>query len=403
MAIKEYLIKNNCICGGNLKNNIKLDKQPLINVFKSVKTKKFPTIISQCSRCYLVQLKYSIKDKLIFPNDYSYLSGDSKEKIEDYKDLISKISLKYKQKKSKILDIGGNDGSLSQIAKKKGFYVINIEPTNVYKLSIKKGVKTIKKKFGLNVANDFTKKGVKFDFIVSTNFFAHTNNLVSILKGTKKILKKNGLLIVEIQYLYKVLKANGFDSFHQDHKYYYTLNSIKKIFNIFDLNVFDAEFLKYQPEILRVYVDHNKRKKTQRCLNLLNNEKDSSISKKIKKLNNFRIRHISKLKLLIKKLIKQNKKIYGISASPRGCVLLNSAGLNQNTINMVGEMNGSFKLKKFIPGTDIKIEDENKIIIDQPNFVIILAWHLKKRLIKSLKKKGFKGKFIVPLPKIKIL
>ena len=99
MAIKEYLIKNNCICGGNLKNNIKLDKQPLINVFKRFKTKKFPTIISQCSRCYLIQLKYSIKDKLIFPKDYSYLSGDSKEKIEDYKDLISKISFKYKQKK----------------------------------------------------------------------------------------------------------------------------------------------------------------------------------------------------------------------------------------------------------------------------------------------------------------
>ena len=49
------------------------------------------------------------------------------------------------------------------------------------------------------------------------------------------------------------------------------------------------------------------------------------------------------------------------------------------------------------------MEDENKIITDKPDYVIILAWHLKKRIIKLLLKKGYKGDFIVPLPKLKIL
>jgi len=69
---------------------------------------------------------------------------------------------------------------------------------------------------------------------------------------------------------------------------------------------------------------------------------------------------------------------------------------------MVGEVSNSFKLNKYIPGTDIIIKDENRIIKDQPDFVIILAWHLKKRLIRNLVKNGFKGKFIIPLPKLKI-
>ena len=49
------------------------------------------------------------------------------------------------------------------------------------------------------------------------------------------------------------------------------------------------------------------------------------------------------------------------------------------------------------------VRDENKIITDKPDYVIILDWHLTKRIISLLLKKGYKGNFIVPLPKLKIL
>ena len=45
----------------------------------------------------------------------------------------------------------------------------------------------------------------------------------------------------------------------------------------------------------------------------------------------------------------------------------------------------------------------NSYITDKPEFVIILAWHLKNRIIKLLRKKGYKGGFIIPLPKLEIL
>ena len=63
----------------------------------------------------------------------------------------------------------------------------------------------------------------------------------------------------------------------------------------------------------------------------------------------------------------------------------------------------SLKCNKYVPGTDIMVKDENKIITDKPDYVIILAWHLKKIIIKLLKNKGYKGNFIVPLPKLKII
>jgi len=401
--IKKNLITNKlCLCGGRLKKRINFGSLPIINDFKKIKTSKYPTVITQCSNCLLMQLKYSVKDELIFPKNYSYLSGDSKEKIESYKVLIYKIKTKYKIKKPTILDIGGNDGSLMGIAKQKGFDVLNIEPTNTAKIAKKNNIKTLQEKFDLKQAKILSKTKNKFDFIVSTNFFAHTNNLEEIINATKLILKKNGIIILEIQYIYNVLKKNGFDSFHQDHKYYYSLSSLKKIFKVFNLNIFDAEFLKNNQEILRVYISANNKKESDKLKKIIKSENDKIIFKKINKLNNFKKKYLLKFKKLINKFINEDKTIYALSAAPRGCVLLNAANFSKKNITMVGEVFNSFKLNKYIPGTNIIIKNEDEIIKKQPDFVIILAWHLKERLTKHLVKNGYKGKFIIPLPKLKI-
>ena len=401
MIRPKIFIKKNCLCGGELTRKINFGKLPIINDFKKIKTEKYPTIISQCRKCLLIQLKESVKDRIIYPKNYSYLSGDSREKLEDYNDLMSKLSKKFKVKKPNIIDIGGNDGSLMSFAKKQGYNVTNIEPTNVAKISKKKGIQTIKKEFNLNFSKKLSKKK-KFDFVVTTNFFAHTNNLNNVIKGIKNILNENGVLVIEIQYLYKVLKDNGFDSIHQDHKYYYTLSSLNSILRIFNLYIFDAEFLKKQKEIIRVYVGKDLRKKTSQLKKILNKERDKNVINKIKKLNDFRKNYVSNLKKVLNNLILKNKKISAISASPRGCVLLNSCNLEKSIIKNVGEVQGSFKINKLIPGTNIPIKNEKILIKNQPDYILILAWHLKDRLKKILVKNGYKGKFIVPLPYLKI-
>ena len=79
------IINNNlCICKNKLKKRINFGNLPLINNYKRrTNLTKYPVIISQCEKCQLIQLKYSIKDKLLFPSDYSYLSGNSKEKLNN--------------------------------------------------------------------------------------------------------------------------------------------------------------------------------------------------------------------------------------------------------------------------------------------------------------------------------
>jgi len=219
-----------CICKTKLKEKINFGNLPLINNYKAKKNlKKYPTIVSQCKKCGLIQLKYSIPDKILFPKNYSYLSGNSKEKIYNFTSIIEKIKKISKKNNSKILDIGSNDGSFLQIAKKEGFKVLGVEPTNTARISIKKGINTIKKPLNFNLAKKIVNNYSKFDFVVASNFFAQTNNLEDIIKSIKLILEKRGLLIIEVQYLYDLLSQKGFDSFHNEHIAYYTASSIKKL------------------------------------------------------------------------------------------------------------------------------------------------------------------------------
>ena len=401
---KTIINRKVCICKNKLKQKINFGNLPLINNYTIKKNlKKYPTIISQCQNCLLIQLKYSVPDKLLFPNNYSYLSGNSKEKINNFISILAKIKKTSKKKNPQILDIGSNDGSFLEIVKKKYPKVLGVEPTNTARNAIKKGINTIKKSLNFKLAKKILNKYSKFDFIIASNFFAQTNNLKEILKSIKLILDKKGLLIVEVQYLYELLLQKGFDSFHHEHVAYYTLSSITKLLEKYNLYVFDAEKLKVHGGMLRVYISLNKKPITKKMKKILASENDRNIINKIKNLNLFRIKFSNKLNKFFYNLKKKGKKIYGMGAAPRACVMLNSANLTKNEIDLVGEVSKSLKCNKYVPGTNIMVRNENKIIRDKPDYVVILAWHLKRRIINLLSKKGYRGNFIIPLPILKVI
>ena len=401
---KNIINRKLCICKNKLSKKINFGNLPLINNYKSKKNlKKYPVIVTQCDECLLIQLKYSVSDKLLFPKNYSYLSGNSKEKLNNFASILNKIKKITKKNNPKILDIGSNDGSFLKLAKKDFTKVLGIEPTDTADLSIKKGISTIKKPLNIKLAKKIVYKHSRFDFIVATNFFAQTNHLVEILNSVKLILSKDGILIVEVQYLYDLLHQKGFDSFHHEHIAYYTASSIKKLLSKFNLYVFDGERLKVHGGMLRVYISLKRKPITKNLQKILNFENDKNIISRVNKLNLFRINFSNKLKKVLVNLRKKNKRIYAMGAAPRACVMLNTCKLSKNEISLVGEVPQSLKCKKYVPGTDIMVQDENKIISDKPDYVIILAWHLKKLITNLLLKKNYKGNFIIPLPKLEII
>ena len=78
--------------------------------------------------------------------------------------------------------------------------------------------------------------------------------------------------------------------------------------------------------------------------------------------------------------------------------------ISEETISNIEKEGVDTGLKAIHPlsGKKIPILSEKKLYKDPPDFVVLFSWHIASELKSNLKKKGYKGKFIIPLPKPKI-
>ena len=67
-------------------------------------------------------------------------------------------------------------------------------------------------------------------------------------------------------------------------------------------------------------------------------------------------------------------------------------------MSYIGEKRGSPKIGLYTPGAHIPVLDEKVILERQPEYAIVLSWHIGEELMKLYRRLGFRGKFIMPLP-----
>jgi hypothetical protein len=81
---------------------------------------------------------------------------------------------------------------------------------------------------------------------------------------------------------------------------------------------------------------------------------------------------------------------------------VNYVGLDDGIVDCVLEISTSKKLDKYLPGTAIPVLDEQKLYADQPEYALLLSWHIAEELRDNLTRKGFRGAFLVPLPEPRV-
>tara|TARA_B100000575_G_C23133790_1_gene658168 strand:- start:677 stop:1903 length:1227 start_codon:yes stop_codon:yes gene_type:complete len=363
----------------------------------------FPTELFYCPKSHLVQLGIEVDKKILFPKEYPYTSSTTKILRDNFEELSKEIQRYYPLNKNDlIIDIGSNDGNLLSNFKKY-CKILGITPENIAQLANKKGIPTIQDYFSKNLSLKIKKKYGKAKIITATNVFAHMGNIVTLLKSIKSLMNKDGIFISESHYLYDLIKYNQYDTIYSEHLRYYSLSSLKYLFNKVGLEIIRAKKIKTHGGSIRVYAaSKGIYKKSNKLKMLFQNEKNLfnkkiySFEKKVTK---------SKLDLykILGKLKNKNNKIYGISAPSRATTLANYVGLKSDIIECILEIDGSKKINHYLPGTDIPIFNEKKLYKDMPEYAFIFSWHIADEIIKNLKFRGYKGKFIVPLPSPKII
>ena len=125
-----------------------------------------------------------------------------------------------------------------------------------------------------------------------------------------------------------------------------------------------------------------------------------------KTLNDFQKRVVkNRLQLisLLTKLKNQNKKIIALSAPAKGMTLLNYLKLDQDYLDYATEKS-KIKQGLFTPGVNIPVYSDSKILKTKPHYALLLAWNFSAEIIKNnLKYLQKGGKFIIPIPKVKII
>jgi hypothetical protein len=104
------------------------------------------------------------------------------------------------------------------------------------------------------------------------------------------------------------------------------------------------------------------------------------------------------LYVLLRTIKARGQRIFGIGAPSRASTLINYVGLDDGILDCVLEIQGSYKIGKYIPGTLIPVQEESKLFQEQPDYALLLSWHIGDELMPKLSARGFKGKFIMPLP-----
>ena len=135
----------------------------------------------------------------------------------------------------------------------------------------------------------------------------------------------------------------------------------------------------------------------------LENEQDLYSIEKLKKFAKSVENHRIILLQLLHDLKKEGKKIVALSAPAKGNTLLNYCKIGPELLDYATERN-PLKINKFTPGMHIPVYSDEKLLEDQPDYALILAWNFADEIIKNhseYRSKG--GKFIIPIPNPKII
>ena len=397
---------NKCQISGtkDLKTIISVGYLPPVNKLKKIGSLLtedvfFPSELVYSKSSHLVQLSTIVDKEILFPKEYPYTSSTTKILRENFKELYADCNKIIDiSKKDLVIDIGSNDGNLLNNFK-NNHRVLGITPEKIGKIAIKKGIPTLIKYFDKATANLVLKKHGKAKIVTATNVFAHIENVKQLMENILKILHKDGVFISESHYLASLIKTVQYDTIYHEHLRYYSLMSLNYLFNKYNLEIIHAKKIETHGGSIRVYAAHKNRfKKNTSVKKILTFEKNYL---NWKTFDEFRAKVVkSKLDIysILKKLKDKNKKIYGIGAPSRASTLINYIGLDENIIDCVLEIDGSYKIGNYIPGKKIPILSEMKLYKDQPDYVVLFSWHIASELKTNLRKKGFKGKFIIPLP-----
>jgi SAM-dependent methyltransferase len=402
-------------CGAGLKKTfIDLGMSPLCETYPSLGELNrgemyYPLHVYICEKCWLVQLEEYESAENIF-SDYAYFASFSDSWLKHCEKYCAEMQNRFGLgAESLVVEVASNDGYLLQYFVKMGVPVLGVEPAaNVAEAAVKKGVPTLVRFFGTEVARELIGEGRAADLVAGNNVLAQVPDLNDFVEGLKLLLKPEGVLTLEFPHLLRLIELNEFDTIYHEHFSYFSLISTLKILGAHGLRVFDVEELKSHGGSLRVFAcrETSETHPAEPNVKKVIDDEIAASLDRIEGYENF-ARQVRETKFeLVEFLLKaarEGKSVVGYGAPGKSATLLHYCGIGKDLISYTVDRS-PYKQGRHLPGSRIPIYSPERIGETRPDYIVLLPWNLREEIMAQLQYvREWGAKFVVPIPKVAIL
>jgi hypothetical protein len=401
-------------CGGtHLHCFLSLGPTPLANSFLKSPDEadcelSFPLDLYFCETCSLVQLLDVIDPEVLFRN-YIYVTGTS--------DTIAAHNVKYAGTVVEFLDLGAddlvvevasNDGSLLKCFKKHNVGTLGIEPaTNIAEMARAGGIETIDQFF-----NSFTARQVRATHgpasaVIGNNVLAHVDETQDFLLGCQKLLKDDGLIIIEVPYLRELLDRLEYDTVYHEHLCYFSVTTLLRLCEAVGLCVVRMDRVPVHGGSLRMYAGRKEhhREHAREVLAQAEEEQAAGLTE-FARYQRFAA-DVENNRRAILKLLEglktKGKSIAGYGAPAKGNTLLNYCGIDTSLVSYTVDKS-PLKVGLYTPGMHLPVLPASTLLERRPDYTMILAWNFADEIMRQQDEYHQRGgNFIIPIPEPRIV
>ncbi|GGK29268.1 class I SAM-dependent methyltransferase [Salinarimonas ramus] len=399
-------------CGGtHLAPVLSLGETPLANALVAPDRleepePRFPLELVFCLDCTLLQLTVSVRPDLMF-SDYPYFSSVSESFTAAARALAARlVEARGLGPGSQVVEIASNDGYLLQGYQALGVPVLGIDPAqNVAKAAIAKGVPTRVAFFGRDLADALAAEGIAADVIHANNVLAHVPDLNGVVAGMKRLLKPDGVCVIEVPYARDFIEKCEFDTIYHEHLCYFSASALAALFARHGLVLADVEHTPFHGGTLRAVAAHEGALPSPAARDLLEEERRLGMTEEPYH-SGFAAR-VERLAATLSKTLRDLKaggaRIAAYGASAKGATLLNHAGLGADVLDFIADRSPA-KQGLHGPGTKLPIVPPERLLEAMPDYTLLLTWNFAEEIMaQQAAYRDAGGRFVVPVPEVRIV